>query len=985
MGGAFGGEGFLAMFESLSRDTGLSENDIETSLFEIADQEATEDHSVIEKAFLATLNSEDFDSDLLGLFREEISIFLKGCGSLDDSQRSVRARKGEGEGGKAGSADKRSSKSKKAGKGAEDEGVEDVLKKRKKTVSKSNSDGKQSADNEKDEEKEGDEVVANQTKKNKSKKQKKDKLGGVAANMESGEDGSSFKEHEEGVIDTEQMAQEKLDEMRVSLESDACNNAEEGEKAKIVKPKTVRDVLTDLKINKQMMTHCISAEMCLERVNQSEVLDQKNNYWCFVSKMDPKGSTPQEILDVIYALDMAQRFYKHQRPPASARGGGNELFDIPKAAHFGATSVKRHGETYHKYYEDDEAKTVPLFKMKMFIEQANTGGERPLVMFFMFLVVETPITMDFIDTVYRSCTKNSMGREKFVCEDLKNIWVNIAHRHQTFSGNGKKSLESMMQISFSDLFDPDSSNCFSKIFRIPRCIQQARLHMHMWVVDNVTGRSHIPVDMANVMVNIRFNKIDAVFDGNCPAMAADSVFVNVSNLCCAAYADEYENYKDQMRVYKAAVRRKGAAPADNNAQEEDAQDEEALEMPVFNPPPIWSFPTYIDWSCEHTTELMLYLTLQDNVGCAAEAVRMLHEHHRNYPDTIKMQGFPITNMVAYVDPTMLLPHTGTMVGMTEWLVENKECALPDQMTMLILMMMHQGKLSNSSIMPVCAVTQEGLARNILTLSDLRTSFLSGDTNLRKMMYRRATPVRDKQMRSIKMNENKTQRCYAFMQFLLGTAYPLAFANARSDTGTYGGRDAAASVFNEIGEYQNTGSDYQSCISEGFHIAHAILMKNDTSRKWALKEYKGTLYNTIHLMKASFDFMNDNYRLKPNNLQFLFRLFTSDMGLRLTYQVNSIGSAVNGIGNTLKISDFNACKLRKSKRCKTPFETKNAKSWGTGADCTMAKFIEAISPENNGCPASISHANCGKPSDWRTTTEAGTWYIIASFINTLHIY
>jgi len=143
-----------------------------------------------------------------------------------------------------------------------------------------------------------------------------------------------------------------------------------------------------------------------------------------------------------------------------------------------------------------------------------------------------------------------------------------------------------------------------------------------------------------------------------------------------------------------------------------------------------------------------------------------------------------------------------------------------------------------------------------------------------------------------------------MQFLLGTAYPLAFANARSDTGTYGGRDAAASVFNEIGEYQNTWSDYQSCISEGFHIAHVILMKNDTSRKWALKEYKATLYNTIHLMKASFDFMNDNYRLKPNNLQFLFRLFTSDMGLRLTYQVNSIGSAVNGIGNTLKISDFN---------------------------------------------------------------------------------
>jgi len=71
-----------------------------------------------------------------------------------------------------------------------------------------------------------------------------------------------------------------------------------------------------------------------------------------------------------------------------------------------------------------------------------------------------------------------------------------------------------MQIQLNDIFDPDSPNCFWKMFRISRCIQQARLHMHMWAMDNITMRSNISVNLANLLIDIRFHSIDKVLDGN---------------------------------------------------------------------------------------------------------------------------------------------------------------------------------------------------------------------------------------------------------------------------------------------------------------------------------------------------------------------------------------------------------------------------------------------------------------------------------------
>jgi len=54
-------------------------------------------------------------------------------------------------------------------------------------------------------------------------------------------------------------------------------------------------------------------------------------------------------------------------------------------------------------------------------------------------------------------------------------------------------------------------------------------------MDNITTRSKISVLLNNLLINIRFNSIDEVLDGNCPSLATNAVFDAMSDMCCAAF------------------------------------------------------------------------------------------------------------------------------------------------------------------------------------------------------------------------------------------------------------------------------------------------------------------------------------------------------------------------------------------------------------------------------------------------------------------
>jgi len=84
--------------------------------------------------------------------------------------------------------------------------------------------------------------------------------------------------------------------------------------------------------------------------------------------------------------------------------------------------------------------------------------------------------------------------------------------------------------------------------------------MHMWAMDNITTRSKISVNIANLLIDICFNSIDQVLNGNCPSLATDAAFVAISNMSCASFCEELETCKQRVRQHKAAKRRKGKGP-----------------------------------------------------------------------------------------------------------------------------------------------------------------------------------------------------------------------------------------------------------------------------------------------------------------------------------------------------------------------------------------------------------------------------------------
>ena len=104
-------------------------------------------------------------------------------------------------------------------------------------------------------------------------------------------------------------------------------------------------------------------------------------------------------------------------------------------------------------------------------------------------------------------------------------------------------------------------------------------------------------------------------------------------------------------------------------------------------------------------------------------------------------------------------------------------------------------------------------------------------------------------------------------------------------------------------------------------------------------YRGSLYNTLHLWRASIEHMNENFHLKSNNIQFFFRLMQSDVRVRLCFMVNAISPAPNGISFTNWIKNFGGNIMCKAQRTNAQFEVCNKKSWGVGTDCTMATFIQ----------------------------------------------
>ena len=211
-------------------------------------------------------------------------------------------------------------------------------------------------------------------------------------------------------------------------------------------PVLVQQLLEEWDIGAGKLTHCMIAHNGSSGMDVTCASENMVSRYCWFAGMDHKGSIPSEIRDVVYLLHMTQKYNDSIRVGTGRKS--DSPFDISRATPFSAHTFTEQRSLFHKIIVDGQIITLPLFKMRIYIEQAVTGGEHPRSKFFTFLVVETPITFDLVDMVERSCSRAGTTADKFICEDMKKMWVNVACSHRAFGAYGKQDKENLMNISF---------------------------------------------------------------------------------------------------------------------------------------------------------------------------------------------------------------------------------------------------------------------------------------------------------------------------------------------------------------------------------------------------------------------------------------------------------------------------------------------------------------------------------------------------------
>jgi hypothetical protein len=358
--------------------------------------------------------------------------------------------------------------------------------------------------------------------------------------------------------------------------------------------------------------------------------------------------------------------------------------------------------------------------------------------------------------------------------------------------------------------------------------------------------------------------------------------------------------------------------------------------------------------------------------CGGEHVSLLSEHLKTEEGTIKMCGFPATELMTVLDPTMLLPQSNMYVPYTEWLTENKDCELPNDITMIVLMCMYQ-KNANSTPSALMSSAGSSLPKYVITASDLRRVLHSSDIeSAMNMFYNRARKIYKRCEQSIMKQTNGTQRVNAFSSYIESTAIPLANATAKSDNGTNGGKDPRVSIYNDIGEFvhddEGTTSSFMSHI---FTDSIGQVMQDfGDDINLCLQECPHSLLHSLFLYNATLVNVNRNYNLKGNNSQLITMIWISDAGLSIAYNEGNIEMAKNGIGHTLHVADFNRC-AREFGSCGED-DTNKSKKWGVGVDNTINVYKSAQHPRNNQCPILIDTSSYPDIDSWIGSSEMGLW-------------
>ena len=735
----------------------------------------------------------------------------------------------------------------------------------------------------------------------------------------------------------------------------------------------VGQVLKKWDVSRNKLTHCMMSLGDNDETNSVCATSCKVNRFCWVdviSESDSGGSIPDTIKKVLYLLHMTQKYHETVR-----FGGANSdsSFIIERAEPYDAYTLYQQRACFHKVICNGTIETMPLFNIKIYIEPAYIVEETNVRRFFVFLVVECPITLDLPDLIENACngSKSKSKGDFDVKEGMKEMWKDIAYKQRHFCGGANLKKRSMLQVVFSDIFDPDSEYCCWKLFRVANCIRDARIFMELWYLSQPFCQDK------SVRRRVRFAKIDSSILGYGSPEYLDEIWCQLSNCAVSANFSALCQYQQEMAIYNARKKSKKRR-LDVDEQEggfDDANEELEAVLPVFRPYAIFSHPTHIDVDNTATGNLIASLSVRaDNLDIADISTR-LTEHMSANADKIVMGSFPETLFTIQVNHTMLMPRGNFLVPYTEWLQTNRSCDPPYDIKMLICCSVMNPNFLGSVVPESSILADYSLPRSILTASDLRALLSENPLpDQYSMLYNRSARFYQACEIGFKKPSNGTERAYAFSGYVRDTAISIANATAKNDNGANGGQDPRVCIYNDFGNYirvspQNKEYEcYMMCLF--WLVVKPLLQKLEKDDNEVLSKTRGSILYGLFLYNEIMIDINQNYNLKGNNLQLITRLLESDIGLNISYYDGNIGMAKNGIGLTNHVVDFNRC-LHRIKQNGT-LETNKEKEWGTGVDTAMGVYLSMSHPSNNKCPQEISLSGFPEVKPLVGSSAQGLW-------------
>ena len=213
-------------------------------------------------------------------------------------------------------------------------------------------------------------------------------------------------------------------------------------------PIGIKEQLSDWKLGTGQITHCMITLDNDTMAKSSCSSENMTSRYCWFGAMDDKGSVPDELKKVIYLLHMVQKYYDNTR--VGIGRDGDRPFIINKAEPFSAHTCIEQRSCFHKNVVNCDILSIPLFKLRIYVEQGVVGGDINKDKFFAFLVVDVPLTFDLVDSIERSC--NRAGSDRGVCDEMKKMWVDVACVHNAYGAYGATEKEEILNVNFKVFF-----------------------------------------------------------------------------------------------------------------------------------------------------------------------------------------------------------------------------------------------------------------------------------------------------------------------------------------------------------------------------------------------------------------------------------------------------------------------------------------------------------------------------------------------------